>query len=543
MNLFSNIKGDLYGGLTAAVVALPLALAFGVASGAGPLAGLYGAIALGFFAAILGGTPSQISGPTGPITVVAAAIFAAYQGYPALAFTVVILSGLFQILFGVMKLGHYITYMPYPVISGFMSGIGVIIIILQLAPLLGYDGTGDLLHLLKTLPDEITHPQIQALAIGLFSLSIMMFLPKKMRRAVPPPLATLVLGTMLGVFLLPGAPVLGPVPAGLPDIKVPALSWPDLPKMLSFAIMLAMLGSIDSLLTSLVADNYTRTQHRSDRELIGQGIGNIVAGLIGGLPGSGATMRTVVNIRAGGRTPLSGQIHAIFLLACLLGLGFLVEDIPRAVLAGILIKVGWDIIDWPFLRRLFGAGLKGADRQAVIVMFTVFILTVFVDLITAVAIGVIMESLVTARRLATHQIDDVQFLSAGGKSGVRHALGAREQKILDAADGRILLLRFTGPLSFGTARDLSSRLHHIYDSYRSTVIDLTDSRMMDVSIMMTLADMIEEMTQRGCPVFISGTTNPVFKALKSHGILKTVPAGHCFEKRVDALRQAEQSLA
>lgn len=543
MRFFSNFRGDLSGGLTAAVVALPLALAFGVASGAGPIAGLYGAIAVGFFAALFGGTPSQVSGPTGPMTVVMTAILAQYQHDPALAFTVVSMGGAFQVLFGIFGFGRYIIYMPYPVISGFMSGIGIIIMSLQVGPLLGHGNDGHVIHALTALPGQIFAPVWPALVLGLAAFFFMIFWPKKLRRIVPPPLAALTAGTLLGILVLSGAPVLGDVPQGFPVPHIPAFTMKALPGMMSAAIMLALLGSVDSLLTSLVADNFTRTQHKSDRELIGQGIGNFVSGLIGGLPGAGATMRTVVNIRAGGRTGLSGAVHALALLACMMGLGFLVEDIPKAVLAGILLKIGWDIIDWGFLKRLWRAGfLKGADRQAEIVMLTVMVLTVFVDLIMAVAIGVIIQSLMTARQLATHQIEDVHFVAAGGKSGVRHRLSAEEEIILEQAGGKLLLLRFTGPLSFGTARDLTTRMQTAYSGYSRVVIDLTDTRMMDISIMMALADMIDMLVAQKCRIFVSGTGNAVYEAMKGHDVFAKVPSAQHYAQRLDALKAATASL-
>lgn len=539
MNLFSNLRGDLFGGATAAVVALPLALAFGVASGAGPVAGLYGAIAVGFFAALFGGTPAQVSGPTGPMTVVMTAIVAQYQHDPAMAFAVVSMGGLFQILFGMCGFGRYIIYMPYPVISGFMSGIGIIIMILQIGPLLGHANDGHIIHALAALPEQVSTPVWAALFLGLIAFFFMILWPKRFRRIVPPPLAALLAGTLLAALILNGVPVLGDVPQGFPVPRMPVFTMTALPEMISAAVMLALLGSVDSLLTSLVADNFTRTQHNSDRELVGQGIGNFVSGLIGGLPGAGATMRTVVNIRAGGRTGLSGATHAAVLLACMIGLGFLVEDIPKAVLAGILIKIGWDIIDWGFLKRLWRAGfLKGADQQAEIVMLTVMILTVFVDLIMAVAIGVIIQSLLTARQLATHQIEDVHFIAAGGKSGVRHRLSLEEESIIDQAGGKLLLLRFTGPLSFGTARDLATRMQVAYSGYDRVVIDLTDTRMMDISIMMAMADMIDALTAQGCRIFISGTGNPVYEAMRGHAVLKAVPEENHFIWRMDALKAA-----
>ena len=363
---FDNIRGDIYGGLTAAVVALPLALAFGVASGAGPIAGLYGAIFVGLFAALFSGTPAQVSGPTGPMTVVMAGVFTQFGHEPAMAFTVVMLAGLLQILFGVLKLGRYINLMPFPVISGFMSGIGVIIIILQLAPLVGHTApVGGILIALVHVPQAYSSPAIEATAIGLLALFIVFAWPARLGRIVPPPLVALVIGTLAAMFALPGAPVLGEIPTGLPQPILPLFDLASVPLMLRAALILAVLGTIDSLLTSLVADNVTQSHHKSNRELIGQGIGNAIAGVFGAIPGAGATMRTVVSVRAGGRTPISGALHALVLLAIVLGLGGFAERIPHAVLAGILIKVGLDIIDWGYLqrvRRAPGAGSRRGDH-------------------------------------------------------------------------------------------------------------------------------------------------------------------------------------
>lgn len=539
--LFSNLRGDLYGGITVAVVALPLALAFGVASGLGPVSGLYSAIALGFFAALFGGTKCQISGPTGPITVIMAAVVVQYQHDPALVFTVVMLAGLFQILFGVIKLGRYITYIPYPVISGFMSGIGLIIIILQLGVLSGHEPPNQVMAILPKLPEFWRHPVLPALAVGFAALGTMIFMPKAWRNILPPPLAALMLATLLSLFVIPGAPVLGEVPKGLPELHLPKFSFDLLPNMLGSALMIALLGTIDSILTSLVADTFTHTRHDSDRELVGQGIGNIAAGLIGGIAGSGATMRTVTNIRAGGRTPLSGIIHALLLLAFLAGLGFAIADIPKAALAGVLIKIGWDIIDWRFLRHLKMAGMRGVEPHPVLIMLVVAGLTVFVDLILAVFIGVLMQSLITADRLAKHQLDEVDFASTGTLKGRKQKLKAEERKLLKRAGDRILLLRFAGPLSFGTARDLAARLN-LVSRFDGIVIDFSDCKMMDVSIMMTISDMISELTREGKTLFLCGTENEIYARLEKYGILSPVPKNRIFKTRIEALQAGVASL-
>jgi SulP family sulfate permease len=352
-------RSDLAGGFTAAVVALPLALAFGVASGAGALAGLYGAIVLGFLAALLGGTATQVSGPTGPMTVVMTGLLAVLtrrygidDALP-LAFGIAALAGLLQVLMGVLRLGQTLTFMPYTVISGFMSGIGVIIVILQLPPLLGLKLSGSIPVLLTALPGALPRINGLALLVGGLSFAAVMLYPRRWSKVLPAPLVVLVVGTLLSVIALPqeALPRLGPMASGLPQLNWPRLPLGDLQLLISGAITLALLGSLDTLLTSMVADSVTRTHHDSDRELIGQGIGNTAAALLGGLPGAGATMRTVVHVQAGGRTRLSGITHAVVLLLICLGAGPLASPIPLALLAGILLKVGLDIIDWSFLFR------------------------------------------------------------------------------------------------------------------------------------------------------------------------------------------------
>ena len=527
---FNNIRGDIFGGLTAAVVALPLALAFGVASGAGPIAGLYGAIAVGFFAALFGGTPAQVSGPTGPMTVVMAVIVIQYQHDPALAFTVVMMGGLFQILFGLFRIGHFIDLMPFPVVSGFMSGIGCIIIILQIAPLFGHDlPAGGTLGALIALPDTLASPNFDALIVGLVCFAIAAFTPVRIGRVLPSPLIALFIGTGIVFFLLPAAPVLGAVPTGLPELRLPVLSLEALPRMIGSALVLAALGSLDSLLTSLIADNVTRTHHNSERELIGQGIGNMVSGLIGGLPGAGATMRTVVNVRAGGRTPISGALHAIVLLAIVLGLAPLAAHIPNAVLAGILFKVGVDIIDWDYLKRI-----RRAPKQGVFFMAVVLGLTVFVDLIVAVAAGVVMASLLFVKRMA--DLQQAEIRSARGAQADL-ALTEEETEILERAGGQLLLFSFSGPMSFGVAKRLSRRLG-LADDFTVLVLDLTAVPMIDSSASLALEDAVLDALQQQRGVYISGLAPRVHDTLDRIGTLAKLPQDCCRESRSSALRAA-----
>ena len=540
---FRNLRGDVFGGLTAAVVALPLALAFGVASGAGAIAGLYGAIFVGLFAALFGGTPAQVSGPTGPMTVVMAAVVTQYAHEPAMAFTVVIMGGAMQLLFGALRLGRFVTFVPFKVISGFMSGIGCIIIIIQLAPLLGHPGsTQGVLHALVALPGQFAFslravlagtltPHSAAIALGLATLGIVLFLPGGIRRWLPAPLAALVAVTVLGVLVLPQAPVIGEIPRGVPLPRLPAFSLAALPDMIQSALILALLGSIDSLLTSLIADNVTRTRHKPNRELIGQGIGNMVAGLFGGIPGAGATMRTVVNVRAGGTTPISGALHALVLLALVLGLAPLAERIPLAVLAGILLKVGWDIIDWGFLRRI-----RRAPRSSTLVMLTVLVLTVVADLVTAVGVGIIMASLISASELSEHQLAGLDLVASGSDGTER--ISEEERELIRRSDGGVLLIRLSGPFSFCSANDLARRLSGTGLNYRAVVFDFSDVPMIDVSIAIAVEDLIRQSGEAGTSVLIAGLGGRAVDLLARLRVLELIPPAMRHESRREALEHA-----
>lgn len=468
------LKGDLFGGLTAGIVALPLALAFGVASGAGAAAGLYGAIALGLVAAILGGTRVQISGPTGPMTVVFASALAAFGGSLEMALAVVLVGGLIQIGLGLMKTGVLVRYIPYPVISGFMSGIGVIIILLQFAPFLGADPASSPLKALGQLPQTLSAFNLQAFILGGLTLLIVFSTPIRISRYIPSPLLALILCTLLSIFLGFEVPVIGHIPTGLPELHMPHFTLEQWSLIFSLGLTLALLGSIDSLLTSLVADSVTQTRHQPNRELIGQGLGNILCSFIGGLPGAGATMRTVVNVNSGGKTRVSGVVHALFLLTLLLGLAPLAAQIPLAVLAGILIKVGIDILDYRLLRLL-----KTAPKPETLIMATVFALTVLVDLVMAVGVGVVLAMGLLTWRVAKEA--DISF----SDSHNHHS-----HQIEKVGPG-VRVVQVKGPLFFGSTSQMLDRIEKV-DQVVGThdiIFDCRKVDFLDLTAIFTLDDM------------------------------------------------------
>jgi len=539
---FDNLRGDLFGGVTAAIIALPMALAFGVASGAGPAAGLYGAVLVGLFAALFGGTPTLISEPTGPMTVVMTAIIASLiaanpeQGM-AMAFTVVMLAGLFQMLFGVLKLGKYVTLMPYTVISGFMTGIGVILIILQIGPFLGHaPPPGGVLGTLGALPELIADISPAETGLAAFTVALILIFPKRWRQLVPPQLLALVFGTLISLYALGQFDIrrIGEIPSGLPSLQLPVFTPEQWRVMVVDALVLAVLGSIDALLTAVIAESMTRKEHNSDKELVGQGIGNLASGLFGGIPGAGATMGTVVNIQTGARSALSGIARALILMVVVLWAGGLTAQIPLAVLAGIALKVGLDIIDWSFLKRAHRVSFKAAA-----IMYGVIGLTVFVDLITAVAVGVFIANVLTIDRLCKLQSQSVRAVSEPEGAG---ALSPEAQTVLERAHGRILLFKLGGPLIFGLAKAIS-RQHAVLEPHQVLVLDFSEVPVLGVSSSLALEKLVLEDVAAARQVIIAGAEGDVARRLERLGLARVIPPEHWVGDRDTALLRAESLLA
>ena len=526
---FNNIRGDITGGITAGVVALPFAIAMGLASGAGAIAGLYGAIITGFFAALFGGTGAQVSGPTGPMTVVMALIVTKYIAlFPetglAIAFTTVVLGGLFQIGFGVLRLGRFINLMPHPVTSGFMTGIGVIIIILQIPQVLGlYEIKGSTMGIFSQLSGvENYFANTGAITIALITLTVVYLLPKKIGKLIPAPLFALITGTLILLFLPQyfsstaeplNSMILGEIPTGLPSFQMPVWESSIILDMVASGMMLAILGSIDSLLTSLVSDEITRTHHKSDRELIGQGIGNTMSGLFGGLPGAGATMRTMTNVKAGGLTPISGALHAVLLLAIVLGGAQYAQQIPLAVLGAILVKVGTDIIDWEYLK-----GLVSKPKSGALIMIVVLGVTVLYNLMAAVGIGLVMASLIFLQRMT-----DVQLASIVSVQTIEEAshLDESHQELIRA--GNTLFYQLNGPMSFGSAkgivRDFSTK-----SNYDRVILDLSNVPVIDYTTSRGIAEICNICKEKSADITIVGANTKVRHFLENIGLDKSLIA-------------------
>ena len=547
-----NLRGDLLGGLTAAVVALPLALAFGNAAlgPGGAIYGLYGAIVTGFFAALLGGTPSQVSGPTGPMSVTVAGVVSSLAAVGVstdlgagemlpMVMAAVAIGGVFEALLGVFRLGRFITLVPYSVVSGFMSGIGFIILILQIGPFIGVSTTGGVIGCLTALA-EVPLPNPAAISIGVMTVAVVFFTPGRIRQWVPSPLLALLIVTPLSLLMfnddrlqslgLEPLNRIGAIPDGGLRFVMPNFSQ-HLSELLKAGVVLALLGAIDSLLTSLVADNITQTNHDSNRELIGQGIANTASGLLSGLPGAGATMRTVINIKSGGATPISGMTHSVVLLLVLLGAGPMAAEIPTALLAGILIKVGLDIIDWSFLLRAHRLSIKTAA-----LMYAVMLMTVFWDLIWGVLVGMFVANLLTVDAITQTQLqgmdDDNQNLESISD---RESLSGEERQLIRACGNQLMLFRLRGPLSFGAAKGISARIGLI-SNYEVLILDISDVPRIGVTASLAIERMVQEAQSLGRLAIVAGAKQKPKERLQRFGVDMTT------ETRLKALQLAHNQI-
>ncbi|MCI2229975.1 SulP family inorganic anion transporter [Polaribacter sp. MSW13] len=613
--IFSNIKGDAFGGITAGIVALPLALAFGVSSGLGPSAGLYGAIFISFFAALFGGTSTQISGPTAPMTAVSmvlvAGLVAANDGDLSKALpiilTIFLLAGLFQIGLGLIGLGKYIRYIPYPVVSGFMTAIGVIILLTQILPSVGYnpkedtefvakfkphaeelllenilkEEAGEGILVLENFKETITRAEkitpaeiekeaqtlaakeasgtigaIKVLPRALQNINWLEFLLalgtifiiygfKRITTKVPSTLVALVIVSGIAVGFGLDYKTIQEIPSGIPEIKWEIFSGFSLSNITPYiftALTLAILGAIDSLLTSVVADNMTKTKHNPNKELMGQGVGNSIGALFGGLPGAGATIRTVVNINAGGKTKLSGMIAGIMLLIIMLALAPIASKIPAAVLAGILITVGIGVMDYkglkaiPSLPRDIKLGPIKLSSE-VLIMLIVLLLSTFWDLIYAVGIGLVIASLMFMKKIGdlTAERSDVKTL--------KEEAWEDETGFPKDLKEEVFIKHIKGPLFFGSTSDFQALSLQIPDTASTVIMRLGRMQYMDQSGLYAMEDMLQDLKTKNIDVlFVNLLQQPRYMMERIGIIPDFIPQEHIFKSFKDCVSWAKQNI-
>ncbi len=539
------VRGDVFGGMTAAVVALPLSLAFGVASGLGAIEGLYSAVVVGMLAALLGGSKTQISGPTAPLSVAMAVVFVDYaDGDLTKALAIVAMAGIIQVLLGALRLGSFVAYTPYAVVSGFTSAVGLIIIVVQVLPFFGTDvALGGALKSLREWPDAIANVDASALTLGLITLAVCIFWPGRLQKFLPPSVAALIIGTLAGVLWLKDAPNIGEVPTGLPDLRMPEIPLGDLGSALPAAVTIALLGSINSLLTARVADSLTRQSHDPNRELMGAGAANVVVALVGGVPGAGATSCTVANVRAGGRSRVSGVLCATILAALVLGLGRYVDSIPHAVLAGILIKIGFDIIDWRYL-----AHIHRVPRENVVVLALTLGLSIISDLVIAVAVGLVVAALTGARQVERLELDkvistpllDMTFL-ADPEADDDAAFDLDLDSDDDPFAARTGLLSLRGSFTAASSTRLFKVINHDMAEHEVVIFDFTDTLHVDDSAALTIGQLADTARDADTQCIVMGMSGMTGTSLHALNVLRHIPEDN-FVENLDEARIVARRL-
>ena len=541
---FPGLRGDIFGGMTAAVVALPLSLAFGVASGLGAIEGLYSAVVVGMLAALLGGSKTQISGPTAPLSVAMAVVFVDYaDGELNKALAIVAMAGIIQVLLGALRLGTFVAYTPYAVVSGFTSAVGLIIIIVQVLPFFGTEvALGGALKSLREWPDAITNVDAGALTLGLITLAVCIFWPGRLQRFLPPSVAALIIGTLVGVLWLSDAPTIGEVPTGLPDLVVPEISFGDLGSALPAAVTIALLGSINSLLTARVADSLTRQNHDPSRELMGAGVANVVVAFIGGVPGAGATSCTVANVKAGGRSRVSGVLCATILAALVLGLGRYVDAIPHAVLAGILIKIGFNIIDWRYL-----AHIHRVPKENVVVLALTLSLSIVSDLVIAVAVGLVMAALTGARQVERLELDkvistpllDMTFLA---DPEAEDDAGFDLDSDDDPFAARVGLLSLRGSFTAASSTRLFKTMNHDMAEHEVVIFDFTDTAYVDDSAALAIGQLADTARDADTQCIVLGMSSMTDTSVHALDVLREIPEENFVEDLDEARIVARRLL-
>ena len=545
ISLSKNIKGDIIAGITVGIIALPLALAFGEISQLGPIAGVWGAIAGGIIGGLFGGCLVGVSGPTAP----KAAQIAAYMSLfvigntnnPDLvaAFSIIFLSGLILVLISFARVSHFIHYTPYPVVAGFMCGIGVIVILTQLNAFVGLDVKKNIKDVIINLSDTINSANIEALYVSIPSLIILFLWPFFSKtilvlRKIPAPLTALVVGTSIAQIFNLDIPYIGDKMANESANEIFSIYIPDLSRFIEFivpAFALAGLAVLDSLLSCKVADNITGERHSSDRETFGQGMANMAAGLFGGVTTATATMRTVANIKFGGKTPLASIVHGLTLLAILLGLGSLVAKIPAACLAAILFKVGIEILDYRIMPLINKLPLKD-----LIIFCTVLFVTVYEDLMIAIAIGIIFAVLSSLKDLKSifKERGDYQFLNISNpdyKEGL---------KLKSANDSMINVLSLSGPLFFGSVEKLIKSYNQI-PSESNVIIDMKNITNIDLTGVFGLEDLIKLSQNQNRKVIIANMDENIKRSFNDLRAIENIGLANLCESTKEAVQKINSS--
>ncbi len=510
---WGQLRGDVLGGLTSGSIVLPAAIGYGVISGLGPVAGLYGAVAVSFFGAIFGGTRGMISGPNILVTLTMAVTVSHYATSLGEAFLAAILAGLIQIGFGALKIGQYVSYIPYSLIAGFFTAFGIILILKQFLLGLGASVAGSALDNIRALPDAFREPNVEAVVVTVLSVALGIAWRGKLLKIAPSQFAVLVCGTVTAILLFQGAPTIGEIPRELPSPELPAPDVDTLLRIAQPAFAMALLSSLSTLIVALPLDTITGTQHKPNRELIAQGMGNIGAGLIGGLPG-GVSSGTFAGAFSGARTQVAGLTVTALIISIIFVLGPIAERIPLAVLAGILIINGWSIIDWRFIKRLHRVPV-----DYTIVMALTCVLVLFVDITLAVFVGFVVSSLAGARRrgeLETQDLISVPVLDSVLLDGDE----------ADPFEARAGIVIFPDRVTVASTREVSRIVRSDILGHQIVIFDMSRTYFIDDSAAVAIADLIRiAAVRRPGRVVITGLTEPVTDTLDAFGLRAAMPEG------------------
>lgn len=529
-------SNNIIAGLVVGVVALPLAMAFAIASGVTPQAGIYTAIIAGIFVSLFGGSPVQIAGPTGAFIVLLSSIVVNY-GFEGLQIATM-MAGLMLILMSVAKLGTVIRFIPAPVIMGFTAGIGVTIWVGQWPYFFGFPQLPYMAHFhekLWAMIQSLPNSDLPTLGIAVLSLALLLILPKiPYIKKVPAPIVAMVVATIIqSIYKFPSVLTIGSafggIPQGLPEFSIPVLSFDKILTLIGPAFTIAMLGAIESLLSAVVADGMSGTKHESNTELFGQGLANIFAPLFGGIASTGAIARTATNIRQGGNSPLAGIIHAITLCIILLFLAPYAVYIPLASMAAILFVVAYNMSDAPRFVRM----LILAPRPDQVILLLTFFLTIFTDLVVAVNVGVVLAVLQFMRKMV-NTIDVHEASCAELSEQIKHEITIHPD---------IMVYTVEGPLFFGAISAFDRALNSIHKDPKYLIIRFVKVPFVDLTGLRILRSIIDELQKRGIEVLLSDVSYDIRREMYKSDFLDILGRHHMYRKFDSALHKAEHDLA